>query len=27
MRMIMQHDLGLRHLPAVAVLTGVTWAD
>ncbi|SDF69315.1 phage major capsid protein, HK97 family [Salipiger thiooxidans] len=27
MRMILQHDLGLRHLPAVAVLTGVTWAD
>ncbi|WP_335946108.1 phage major capsid protein [Salipiger bermudensis] len=27
MRMIMQHDLGLRHLPAVAVMTGVTWAD
>ena len=25
MRMIMQHDIGLRHLPAVAVLTGVTW--
>lgn len=25
MRMIMQHDLGLRHLPAVAILTGVTW--
>ncbi|HBM58012.1 MAG TPA: phage major capsid protein [Citreicella sp.] len=27
MRMILQHDLGLRHLPAVAVLTDVTWAD
>lgn len=26
MRLIMQHDIGLRHLPAVAVLTGVTWA-
>lgn len=26
MRMIMQHDLGLRHLSAVAILTGVTWA-
>lgn len=26
MRMITQHDLGLRHLPAVAVLTHVTWA-
>jgi len=26
MRMIMQHDIGLRHLPAVAILTGVTWA-
>ena len=26
MRMIMQHDLGVRHLPAVAILTGVTWA-
>lgn len=25
MRMIMQHDLGLRHLPAVSILTGVTW--
>lgn len=25
LRMIMQHDIGLRHLPAVAVLTGVTW--
>lgn len=25
MRMIMQHDLGLRHLAAVAILTGVTW--
>lgn len=26
MRLIMQHDIGLRHLPAVAILTGVTWA-
>lgn len=26
MRAIQQHDIGLRHLPAVAVLTGVTWA-
>ena len=26
MRMIMQHDIGLRHLAAVAILTGVTWA-
>lgn len=26
MRMIMQHDIGLRHLPAVSILTGVTWA-
>ncbi|MGR3452886.1 phage major capsid protein [Pseudooceanicola sp.] len=25
MRMIMQHDIGLRHLPALAVMTGVTW--
>lgn len=25
MRMIMQHDLGARHLPAIGVLTGVTW--
>lgn len=25
LRLIMQHDIGLRHLPAVAVLTGVTW--
>lgn len=25
MRMIMQHDIGARHLPAIAVLTGVTW--
>lgn len=25
MRAIAQHDIGLRHLPAVAVLTGVTW--
>lgn len=25
MRMIMQHDIGLRHLAAVAILTGVTW--
>jgi HK97 family phage major capsid protein len=25
MRAIAQHDLGLRHLPAVAILTGVTW--
>lgn len=26
MRMIMQHDIGLRHLAALAILTGVTWA-
>ena len=26
MRMIMQHDIGLRHLAAVSILTGVTWA-
>ena len=26
MRMIMQHDIGARHLAAIAVLTGVTWA-
>uniref|UniRef100_A4WTD2 Phage major capsid protein, HK97 n=1 Tax=Cereibacter sphaeroides (strain ATCC 17025 / ATH 2.4.3) TaxID=349102 RepID=A4WTD2_CERS5 len=26
MRMIMQHDIGLRHLAAVAILTGVTWS-
>lgn len=25
MRMIMQHDIGARHLPAIAVLDGVTW--
>ena len=25
MRMIMQHDIGLRHLAALSVLTGVTW--
>lgn len=25
MRAIAQHDIGLRHLPAVAILTGVTW--
>jgi hypothetical protein len=25
MRMILQHDIGLRHLSAVSVLTGVTW--
>lgn len=25
MRLIMQHDIGLRHLAAVAILTGVTW--
>ncbi|ETA53976.1 phage major capsid protein [Ponticoccus alexandrii] len=25
LRLIMQHDIGLRHLLAVAVLTGVTW--
>jgi HK97 family phage major capsid protein len=25
LRTIQQHDLGVRHLPAVAVLTGVTW--
>jgi HK97 family phage major capsid protein len=26
-RAIQHHDIGLRHLPAVAVLTGVNWAD
>ncbi len=26
MRMILMHDIGLRHLPAVAILTAVTWA-
>ncbi|MFV1573709.1 phage major capsid protein [Phaeobacter sp. JH20_30] len=25
MRMIMQHDIGLRHLPAVVIMTDVTW--
>lgn len=25
MRMIMQHDIGARHLAAIAVMTGVTW--
>lgn len=25
MRLIMQHDIGLRHLAAVSILTGVTW--
>jgi HK97 family phage major capsid protein len=25
MRMIMQHDIGARHLPAIAVMTGLTW--
>lgn len=25
MRAILQHDIGLRHIPAVSVLTGVTW--
>ena len=27
MRAIQHHDIGLRHLPAVAVLTGVNWVD
>jgi HK97 family phage major capsid protein len=27
MRAILQHDIGLRHLPAVAVMTGINWAD
>lgn len=27
MRMIMQHDIGLRHLAAVAILIGVTWSS
>jgi HK97 family phage major capsid protein len=27
MRAIQHHDIGLRHLPAVAVLTGVTWVE
>lgn len=26
MRLILQHDIGLRHLPAVAIMTGVTWS-
>lgn len=26
-RAIQHHDIGLRHLPAVAVLTGVNWVD
>ena len=26
MRMIMQHDIGLRHLAATAILIGVTWS-
>lgn len=26
MRAIQQHDIGVRHLPAVAILTAVTWA-
>jgi HK97 family phage major capsid protein len=25
LRLKMQHDIGLRHLPAVSILTGVTW--
>ena len=25
MRMIMQHDIGLRHLAALSIMTGVTW--
>jgi HK97 family phage major capsid protein len=25
MRMIMQHDIGLRHLTAVSIMTGLTW--
>lgn len=27
MRAIQHHDIGLRHLPAVAILTGVNWVD
>ncbi len=27
MRAIQHHDIGLRHLPAVAILTAVNWAD
>ena len=26
MRAIVQHDIGMRHLAALAILTGVTWA-
>ena len=26
MRMIMQHDIGMRHLPALCIMKGVTWA-
>lgn len=26
MRVILHHDIGLRHLPAVAVMTGINWA-
>jgi hypothetical protein len=25
MRAIAQHDIGLRHLPAVCIMTGITW--
>jgi len=27
MRAIQHHDIGLRHLPAVAVMTGINWVD
>lgn len=27
MRTIMQHDIGVRHLPAVAIMTGINWVD
>lgn len=27
MRAIQHHDIGLRHLPAVAVMTGINWLD
>lgn len=27
MRAIQHHDIGLRHLPAIAVMTGINWVD
>lgn len=27
MRAILQHDIGLRHLPAIAIMTGINWVD